>query len=181
MRIGAVLLVWAALAGAAQPEDPVDRAAEVLARGGAAEVARDGKGLVEAARALELLGARPVEEGEDLATRWRGIARTLGVEGQVYRGRALGPAYRRGTLGPRAALVTEQVFLAGQKAVVAVAPQPGRTLEMQISESERSRICARSIAGPRGSCSWLPVFTRRVTIRVVNPGDQPVGYYLVSN
>ena len=99
---------------------------------------------------------------------------------ETYCGRALGPAYRQGVLAPRATLATEQIFLAGKKAMVSVVPEAGRTLAMSVTAPGEA-ICAQDVASPRGVCSWLPVFTRRVEIRLVNSGDRPSHYYLISN
>lgn len=185
-RGAAILLAWTLLPveAPAPPEpDPVQRVADALYRGEQAERSRDPRAMIEAARALELLGAKPVEGGEDAASRWRDLARAGGVEAppSVYRGRALGPAYRQGILAPRAVLATEQVFLAGQKAMVSVVPEAGRMLAMRIAAPGQASICAQDVAPPRAVCSWLPVFTRRVEIRLSNPDDRPSRYYLVSN
>lgn len=174
------MLLAALLLAPDPPAEPVQRVADVLARGAEAEAAGDAVALADAALALEALGARPAEGEEDFAGRWRTLAERAGVRVTPYRGRALGPAYRRGTLGAGASLATEQIFLAGSKAMVAVAPQAGRTLTIRIAEPGRP-ICERDVAAPRGECSWLPVFTRRVEIRLANPSDKPARYFLVSN
>ncbi len=176
------LALLPAAAAAQEPADPVQRVADALQQGALAEQSGDPKAMAEAARTLELLGARPIEGEENAAHRWRELARAGGVSGtpEPYRGRALGPAYRQGVLAPRAALTTEQVFLAGKKAMVSVVPEGGRTLTMRVTAPGEA-ICAQDVAAPRGVCSWLPVFTRRVEIRLVNPGDRPSHYYLVSN
>ena len=44
----------------------------------------------------------------------------------------MGPAFSEGILPAGGALSTEQVFLAGQKAVVALVPQPARQLGLRI-------------------------------------------------
>jgi hypothetical protein len=161
--------------------NPVQSVSDALARGAAAEAADDPHALAEAAGTLDALGARPVEQGTDVIKRWRDLAAAQGVTLPILRGRALGPAYRQGVLDPRATLTTEQVFLAGQKAEVALVPEFGRTLDFRIVASDNNNICDRPAAAPRTVCTWLPVFTRRVAIRVANPADTPVRYFLVSN
>lgn len=165
--------------GAAEVDDPVENAAQALARGAAAEAAGDGRAMLAAARAVEALGLR----GDNSpASRWRELARAKGVRDAAppYRGRVLGPAFREGLLAPGAVLNTDQLFLAGQKAVVAVVPQPARQLSLHIVARDR-RICDQPDAGPRASCTWVPLFTDRVQISVVNRGKAPARYYLVSN
>jgi hypothetical protein len=148
----------------------------------AAEASGNGKALLDSALQLEAIGARAAPGEADLAARWRALARGRGVKENPppLRGRALGPAYRRGRLDPGGALATEQVFLAGQKAVVSLVPEPGRRLSMQVAAPDKP-ICDLSAQAPRAACAWLPLFTARVRIRVTNPGGAPASYYLVSN
>jgi hypothetical protein len=178
------LLGLAALAAiaAAPAQEPVEGVSQTIARGMAAEEAGDGEAMLAAARRLEALGARPANHAADLAAHWRQQASTRNVRDKLppIRGRALGPAYSEGVLQPGATLSTEQVFLAGQKAEVALVPQPGRSLTILIAASDK-RICERTVQLPKGPCAWLPLFTQRVEIKVRNPGRLPARYYLVSN
>jgi hypothetical protein len=118
----------------------------------------------------------------DLAARWRALARAKGVRDPAapFRGRALGPAYRSGKLEAGTELATEQVFLAGQKAVVALVPQPGRLLSIRVAAPDKP-ICTLAAQAPRATCAWLPLFTTRVRISVANRGAVSASYYLVSN
>jgi hypothetical protein len=137
--------------------------------------------MLGAAQTLDSAGARPGAEEMDLAGRWRDLARKRGyADPSPWRGRALGPAYRQGRLEPGAALATEQVFLAGQKAMVALVPEPGRNLSIRIAGPDKD-ICDRVAAPPRASCAWLPLFTTRVKISIANRGQVAASYYLVSN
>jgi hypothetical protein len=176
------VLLAVALAGAAQPQSAVDAVSLAVARGIEAEQAGDGRAMLAAARRLEALGARPAPDGENLAQHWRRLARARGVKDPTppVRGRALGPAYARGVLAPGRSFATEQLFLAGQKAEVALVPQRGRSLAFRLEAGEK-RICERTAQAPRASCAWLPVFTSRVAIRVLNPSRDSVAYVLVSN
>ncbi|MES2988825.1 MAG: hypothetical protein V4808_13040 [Pseudomonadota bacterium] len=176
------MLPLALILALATAETPTDSASAAIARGATAEAAGDGRGMLAAARTLEALGAAPRSGEADLAAYWRAQALARGVKDKLppVRGRALGPAYSRGSLSPGATLSTEQVFLAGQKAEVALVPQPGRNLAITVVLKERS-ICARASAGPRIKCDWIPTFTDRVQIRITNSGRVSALYYLVSN
>lgn len=176
------MLLLALLAPLAAAETPIDSASLAIARGAAAEAAGDGRGMLAAARSLEALGATPREGQADLAAYWRAQALARGVRDKAppVRGRALGPAYSRGSLAPGATLSTEQVFLAGQRAEIALVPQPRRSLTIRVANKDKP-ICERASAGPRIKCDWIPIFTNRVQIRVTNPGPAPALYYLVSN
>ena len=175
-----ISLLALALMAVATPE-PVDDAALAIAGGMTAEEKGDAAAMLEAARALDALGARAGPEEEDLAVRWRALARERGLaDEQPLRGRALGPAYKKGVLAPGAALATEQVFLAGQGAEVALVPGAGGALSMKVTARGKP-ICERAAEPPRATCSWLPIFTERVGISVENRGSRPAAYYLVSN
>jgi hypothetical protein len=174
-----VILIQAA---AIAPE-PIDTVSAILAAGAAAETARDGKALLAAADALDAAGAKPVVGTEAMSDHWRALARRLGVRVRTipYRGRALGPAYRSGSIAAGDVLRTEQVFLAGHKAVVALVPQSSRALDLRIIGDDQASLCARAAEPPRATCAWLPIFTTRVEIRVTNRGPVTTRYFLVSN
>ena len=180
MTLAAVALLLAQMVA---PHEPVDAVSEVLVKGAAAEATGDGKKLLAAAEALDALGARPAVAGPGLSEHWRGLARRRGVTARTppLRGRALGPAYRTGVLAPGTEVSTEQVFLAGHKAVVVLVPQAAGALDLRIVGDDRTDVCARTAQPPRATCSWLPVFTTRVDIRVANRSANPARYYLVSN
>lgn len=182
MKRLAAIPVLALLVAASPPSEPVDAVALALARGIAAEQSSDGAALLEAASVLDANGARPADA--DAATQWRDDARRRGAKmhpTSPWRGRALGPAYRSGVLGAGETLVTEQVFLAGRKAQVALVPQPARSLAIRIVAPDDKSLCDREAAAPRETCNWLPLFTARVRIHVVNRSRQPARYFLVSN
>jgi hypothetical protein len=178
-----ILIAAALLSTAAAPAnvDSVDSVSLALARGLAAEASGDPRAMLGAAQNLDALGARPDADQPDLAGRWRDLAKRRGFKDRSpWRGRALGPAYRQGKLLPGAALATEQVFLAGQKAMVALVPEPGRSLSIRIAGPDKE-ICERVAAPPRATCAWLPLFTTRVKISIANRGQAAADYYLVSN
>ena len=163
-------------------QTPVDAVALALAKGSAAEAVADGKRMIEAADALDAMGARPEAGTIALSVQWRAAAKRLGVMAQAtpYRGRALGPAYRSGVLKAGANLTTEQVFLAGRKATVALVPREPASLDLKIIGDGPVDLCSR-VANPQATCDWMPVFTQRVRIRVENRSPRQASYFLVSN
>ena len=178
-----VVIPALALLAAAPQQDRVGVVAAALERGAAGEQSQDGEAMLQAAVALQALGARPATGEVDLVTHWLAEARRRGAKVQAsapYRGRALGPAYRRGVLGAGETLVTEQVFLAGQTAQVALVPEAARSLAIRIIAPDHKNLCER-VAAPRAACDWLPMFTSRVRIDIVNRGNQSARYFLVSN
>lgn len=178
MMTGLALLALAAQAVAAEAT-PVARVADTLAAGETAAAANAPHPLMAAAETLRALGARPADD--DAAARWRRQAIAAGATvTPPMRGRLLGPAYRSGRIAPGASISTEQIFLAGQRAEVAIVPHGAGTLTMRIGEGDTA-ICERRVAAPRGGCSWIPTFTRRIEIRLTNASTQPLRYWLVSN
>ncbi len=165
------------------PATPASHAAiaEALLAGSDAG-ATDADRLLWAADQLSLLGAKAASDGEDLAQTWRAQALARGArptQRPITRGRALGAAYRRGTLAPYGTSSTDQVFLAGEKAIVTVVPLGLSSLQVKVHREGDAPACQRSIGKPQASCQWVPDFTRRYTISVSNPGAQSGGYYLI--
>lgn len=158
---------------------PVDRVADALAAGEEAAATNTAQPLMNAAETLRAMGAKPADD--DAAARWRKQAIAAGATPPPpMRGRLLGPAYRSGLIAPNASISTEQIFLAGQRAEVAIVPHGAGTVKIRIGEGDTA-ICERQISAPRGGCSWIPTFTRRIEIRLTNGSAQPLRYWLVSN
>ena len=165
--------------GAQNGEPPVSRAAttaqmlasaDVTAGAGNHRASRKALGTV--VEALERIGARPLEGEEDLVAGWRAQA---GPATAVYRGRVLGPAYRRGWLEPGGELKLEQLFMGGQQASVAVAATPNQPLRLSVQGADASAQCGAAAS----DCRWTPIFTERYTIRVKNGGAVKTRYYIV--
>ena len=163
---------------AAEPLSPVEQTAAALAAGEAALETGRHEALLAAADRLDRLGAR----GE-MAAAWRLRALAAGARAgsAPWRGRATGPAYRRGELPSGGRLATEQVFMAGEAALVAVVPVGAQPLHVSITGPDGAAICEQRVTPPRAACRWLPVFTKRFRISIANPGPTPARYYLVSN
>lgn len=189
LAMAATLVPAVTAAGADLPFAPalpaavIDRVADALAAGEAAESDRSGAALFAAARRLDRLAAHPLAGQDDLAARWRRHGDMLGARDGTspMRGRALGPAYRGGLLAAGARLDIDQIFLGGETAMVVVVPQKGLALQIRIADPDRAQICDQAVQSPKTACRWLPVFTTRFRISVTNPTTTPARYYLVSN
>lgn len=159
---------------------PVSRAGATAALLAAADSAAAGtdkaarKALGQSLAALDRVGAHAQDGQEDALPGWRAQAGPKAT-GAVYRGRVLGPAYRRGWLEPGAELKVEQLFLGGQAATVAVAATPSQPLRLSIQGASVAAPCAAETR----DCRWVPIFTERYTIRVRNAGAAKARYYLV--
>lgn len=176
-------LLFAAAPGAPAadmlPDDPVLR---TLLEGDAAQADGDHAALLDRVEALQALGATPAEGQDDLAAFWTKEASDHGVASSAlgFRGRALGPAYRRGSLVPGASLTMRQLFLGGQRAQILVAPAGGATnLSLRVQGADGSTLCAKPVGGPQVDCAWMPLFTDRYNIVIENGGSAPARFYLV--
>ena len=171
------LLVAAALGGpvaADQPTDAFARAVAGLRSGSAAETAHDRIRLGAAIRLVEATGAHPADPTDDVVSRWRAHAAVASTP--PYRDRALGPAYRHIAL-PRAGTIHfEQTFLAGQRARIAVVPLRRAAAKLQVLDDDGHPVCA---AASGGSCDWIPLWTTRFRVDVVNTGARDAEYIVV--
>jgi hypothetical protein len=123
---------------------------------------------------LERLGVHPIDKSEDdPAVGWRKATHLPPEQG--FRGRVLGPAYRRGWIDAGQTARTEQQFLAGQRATLAVAASPATSLALAVKDPEQTDVCKVGAA----NCSWYPEFTQRYTITIRNGGRHRVRFYLV--
>ena len=123
---------------------------------------------------LDRLGVRAeASAGEDPIREWRAIAGPSSAP--PFRGRLLGPAFRRGWLEPGQALRVEQLFASGQNATVSVAAVPDTPLRLGVSGPGDAAPCRD---GQR-SCAWMPLFTQRYTITVTNPTERRTRFFLV--
>ena len=183
LLLPALLLVAPPAAPAADmlPADPVLR---TLMEGDAALAGGNAAQLMDVAQILKALGATPAEGQDDLAALWTQEAQTRGVTRSTlaFRGRALGPAYRRGLLEAGGSFTMRQLFLAGQRAQISIAPASGAggaRLSIRVQGSDGATLCAKAVGGPQADCAWLPVFTERYDIVIENGGSTPAGFYLI--
>lgn len=162
-------------APAAAPAQPsqAEQIAALLASLEAAEAAGDKGGMTAALARLDALGAQPAPgSADDPLPRWRAAAAS---EGAIpFRGRALGPAYRRGTLAADSALELTQTFLSGKKAMIAVSSPGGAAPSLRVVSASGNTVCDSA-----ASCRWTPVFTERYAITLRNPSRTARAYYLV--
>lgn len=193
MAAAALLALMACSAGERQaavaappPGNPVEDAAALLA---AAEAAPSAEARAPYLERLDALGVHLADNAgsDDPLARWRSQHKAPDVV--PWRGRALGPAYRRAVVQPGESLVIQQIFLAGQRAQIAAqvtgqvtgqASSHGNSgaVAMAISNPRAEAVCTRQVA-PRASCNWLPIFTERFAIALQNSGSQAASVYLV--
>lgn len=155
-----------------------DRTAEVAALLAAADTAPDAATRNRIVEQLDALGVRLAEGagGDDPLSGWRQADKNGSQS--PWRGRALGPAYRRVRVGAGESLTIEQIFLAGQRARIAAQTTGGSGVALAISNPRSEAVCTRQLA-PAGSCQFLPLYTERFAIRLHNRGRQAVSIYLV--
>ena len=167
------------------PDTDVGMVAMALYKGDRANSrgAVDADALQRSAHMLASLGAHPAEkESGDLATEWNEIAvRNGAAEMPPYRGRSLGPAYRKGSVAAGSSIALQQMFFAGKKAEISVVPSPNVELDLVVKSAKGKEICHSKVGEPNASCRWLPVYTSRYRIELVNKGKSSAGYYLVVN
>ncbi|MCI4590375.1 hypothetical protein MOK15_09735 [Sphingobium sp. BYY-5] len=162
-----------------RPDDPILR---TLLEGDAAQAGGNYAALLDTVQVLKALGATPAEGQEDLAALWAREASNHGVAQATpaFRGRALGPAYRRGSLVPGASLTMRQLFLGGQRAHILVAPAGGATsLSLRVQGADGATLCAKPVGGPQVDCAWMPLFTDRYNIVIENGGAAPASFFIV--
>ena len=151
------------------------RVAAALAQGDAAYAGKDMAALKLALGQLDALGAAPMDEAQDdLLAQWRVAVPELDPP---MRGRALGPAYRKGQVIGQGKDTIDQLFLSGKKASVALEGPGGTRPELAIFDAQNRPVC-----GPKDKdrrCQWIPVFTQRYRIEIANPGAAALRYYLV--
>lgn len=167
----------AATAQLAMPRPTGDLLGDAAALLATAELASDA---AERAPIIERLNAMNVVlaegEAEDPLATWRSEYQAKG--GTPYRGRTLGPAYRRAQVAPGARLKIDQVFYAGERAEIAAQASNGGNVALAIHNPRNEAVCAKSLA-PSANCNWLPIFTERFSIELENRGTQPASVYIV--
>jgi len=177
----AVLAVLAGCVTAHQLPDPALASADPLVSAAAllvaAEAAEDARKRAPLIARLDGLGVHSLPDmDEDRLADWR--REYTPPAGEVYRGRALGPGYRRAQLAAGEQLVIDQVFYAGERAEMAAQTRGGQPVVLAVANSRTGKVCEAQLA-PHARCRWLPIFTERFQITLVNHGATPASIYLV--
>jgi hypothetical protein len=163
----------------AMPRQDTTRAeqlAEALVLADRAEQAGDTATLGKAALLIDRLApdARTEADAEALR-RWRGA---LPADAPPpLRGRALGPAYRSAVLMPGAATQLNQTFLGGRSARIVVKIAQGSALKLMVRDQAEREVC-RADRDPV-NCRWMPLYTQRHSIEIVNTGGATARFYIV--
>ncbi|MFM5908421.1 MAG: hypothetical protein ACKOPO_12700 [Novosphingobium sp.] len=156
---------------------PVQRLANAMADAADAESRGDTRALAHAVQAIDASGSRPLEASPtDPLPAWRDAAR--GEAAVPYRGRPLGPGYRSGKLGVGGRESFSQLFLSGTGATIALSAPTGDKLALRVLDPQSKPICTDE-SGRGGLCKWVPLFTQRYTIEVLNRGAGDARYFLV--
>ena len=150
---------------AAAPPDAFTRVIEALS------AADTSAGREAAARVLRDASARPLEQTDDLAVRWQAPG---AAPAPAWRDRALGPGYRVVAIRPGGKVSFEQLFLAGQRARVAVLARPRGAFALSVTDDDGTQQC-----GGAPNCDWVPVWTTRYRIVLDNRGPTEVSYTIV--
>ena len=158
---------------AREPDSDAERLAAALVDADAAFARGDKARLTEALRRFDALGGKPLDEASPELARWRAAA----AQEPPLRGPALGPGYRSGQLPAGRSEQLEQVFLSGKRASVALSAPSGARLKLEVEDRSEEAVCGKE--GNPNHCQWVPLFTDRYRIRIINPGATSVRYFLV--
>ena len=154
--------------------DPVISAAALLV---GAESAADAEARAPMIARLDALGVAALPEvGEDPLADWR--REYVAPAGEVFRGRTLGPGYRRAQLAAGQRVVIDQIFYAGERANMAAQTRSGQQVDLHVANAKAQKVCEAQLS-PNASCRWLPIFTERFSITLTNRGTTPASVYLV--
>jgi len=174
--LGAACAGGVAASASDAPPAAGERVADALAEAREASASGDTGRLARAVALLDRTGARPVEgwPGTDPLPAWRA---QLDPAAPPLRGSPLGPGYRCGQLLGGASDRFGQVFLSGRQAKIALSAPGNAPVAMRVFDSQRKTVCSTSAI--HRACNWVPLFTQRYTIEVVNTGARDADYFLV--
>lgn len=140
--------------------------------------------LQRAALKLTALGARPVEGDDDLAEAWLARAASLGARAPKripYRGRVLGPSYKRVRLSATSPVETTQLFLAGTQARITLVTPAKGDAHLQVRAPDDTVACQVASTPDGRDCSWLPLYTQRYRLDLKSPRARWVDAFVIVN
>lgn len=157
------------------PADRAEQLAVALLLADRAERSGDAAALAEAALAIDRLGPNAATDADaETLRRWRAA---LPPGTAPLRGRALGPGYRSAVLMPGAATQLHQTFLGGRSAQIVVRVTEGPAPRLMVRDQSQREVC-RAVRDPV-NCRWVPLYTQRHSIEIVNTGDTVARFYIV--
>jgi hypothetical protein len=153
-----------------------EQLAEALLLADRAEQAGDAKAFGKAVLLVDRLApqAQTESDAENLR-RWR--AALPADAPPPTRGRALGPGYRSAVLMPGATTQLHQTFLGGRSARIVVKIAEGSALKLMVRDQSELEVC-RAERIPV-NCSWVPLYTQRHNIKIINTGGTMARFYIV--
>lgn len=152
-----------------------EQLAEALLLADAAEQRGDAAALAKAALLLDRLGPEAQTDSDaETLRRWHA---SLPADTPLLRGRALGPGYRSAMLMPGAATQLHQTFLGGRRAQVVVRVAQGTAPKLLVRDQSEREVC-RADTNPV-NCRWMPLYTQRHSIEIVNRGQEMSRIYIV--
>lgn len=159
--------------GAAAP--PAEQLADALLQADRAEQRGDAAALGTAALLLDRIGPEALTDDDaQTLSRWRA---SLPPGIPPLRGRALGPGYRSAVLMPGAATELSQTFLGGRRAQIVVRVAQGSALKLMVRDQSERTVCEAE--SDPVNCRWLPLYTQRHRIEIVNTGRKMARFYIV--
>lgn len=160
----------------AVPAGRADQLAEALVLADRAERRGDTAALGKAALLIERISPEAHTDSDaETLSRWR--AALPDDAAPPLRGRALGPGYRSAVLMPGAATQLNQTFLGGRSARIVVRIAQGSALKLMVRDQSEREVC-RADRDPV-NCRWVPLYTQRHNIEIVNTGEAMAKFYIV--
>ncbi len=188
IRLLAIVSLASVLAGCAHsrtaplalPDPTGNRLSDVAALLVAAESARNSGQRAPLIERLDALDVRLAQgAADDPLSAWRSAHQAAsGSSAEPWRGRTLGPAYRRAQIGAGESLRIEQVFYAGERAEIAAQASSGGQVALEVANPRAQAVCEQRLS-PRGTCNFLPIYTERFSIELENTGSQSASVYIV--
>ena len=93
------------------------------------------------------------------------------------RQKALGPAYRSAALDPGGRAQLNQTFLGGRSAQIVLRVSRGPTPKLVVRDQAERQVCKADDDPVK--CRWVPIYTQRHSIEIVNTGPQMSEFYIV--